>query len=84
VCTRAKYVEATKLAGNIALGSYGSALGVTAGTWTCAVVLGAPTVGTGAIACAVIGMAAGGLIGGTTGEAAGERVGDKLYEAVGK
>ncbi|MFK3972064.1 hypothetical protein ACI2KS_15195 [Pseudomonas sp. NPDC087358] len=44
VCTRAKYVEATKLAGNIALGSYGSALGVTAGTWTCAVVLGAPTV----------------------------------------
>jgi hypothetical protein len=83
-CTKAKYVEATKLAGNIGLSSYGGALGSVAGTATCAVVLGAPIFGTGAIACALIGMAIGGFIGGTAGDAAGEWAGDKLYEVIEK
>lgn len=83
-CARAKYVEASKLAGNIAFSSYGGALGAVAGTSTCAVVLGLPTLGSGAIACALIGMASGGFIGGAGGDAAGEWMGDKLYEAMEK
>lgn len=79
MCTQAKFVEGSKLVTSVTLGSVGGMLGSTAGTFVCFLVLGALT-GPGALACSIIGAAAGGYIGGTLGEIRGEMIGTKLYE----
>ncbi|QJI11176.1 hypothetical protein HKK58_01070 [Pseudomonas sp. ADAK22] len=68
-CRRAKYVETGKLMGGVA-GAYGAGkLGATVARSGCRVLLGIAAKGNGALACAVIGGAAGGYAGGNaTGE----------------
>lgn len=58
-CTRAKFVEGSKLVGGVGLGYVGGALGSSAGTLACFLVLGALT-GPGALACSIVGAALGG------------------------
>lgn len=78
-CTRAKFVEGSKLVGGVGLGYVGGALGSSAGTLACFLVLGALT-GPGALACSIVGAALGGYAGGAYGEKGGEMLGIKLYE----
>ncbi|PPS25151.1 SSU ribosomal protein S2p (SAe), partial [Pseudomonas amygdali pv. morsprunorum] len=49
----------------------------------CLVALGITT-GPGALACTIIGGAAGGWVGGEGGQWVGERIGEYIYEAVSK
>ncbi|WP_207828697.1 hypothetical protein [Pseudomonas sp. 43(2021)] len=79
-CRRVKYVEGSALVGSVVVSGYGGTVGAFIGTTVCAVVLGIPTGGTGALACVVVGGAAGGVVGGEIGSMAGERVGTILYE----
>ncbi|MCH4876466.1 hypothetical protein EQV97_03520 [Pseudomonas sp. TMW22090] len=81
-CRRAKYVESSTLMGSLAGGSAGGYVGGMAGTAVCAVVLGVSTGGPGALACAVVGGAAGGKLFGDFGSKAGEMLGDFLYGEV--
>lgn len=81
-CRRAKYVESSTLMGSLAGGSAGGYVGGMIGTGVCAVVLGISTGGPGALACAVIGGAAGGKIFGDFGSKGGEMLGDFLYSEV--
>ncbi|WP_296181016.1 hypothetical protein [Pseudomonas sp. UBA1879] len=78
-CTKAKFVESSKLVGGVGLGYVGGMLGSTAGTFACFLVLGALS-GPGALACMIVGAAAGGYGAGMGGEKIGEAVGTKLYE----
>lgn len=67
-CRRAKYVETGKLMGGVA-GAYGAGkLGSTVARSGCRVLLGIAAKGNGALACAVIGGAAGGYAGGNATE----------------
>ena len=79
VCTRAKFVEGSKLVGGVSGGYFGGMLGTSASTFTCFLVLGALS-GPGALACMIVGAAAGGYGGGVLGEMGGEMMGTKLYE----
>ena len=81
-CTQAKYVESSKLVGSVGGASVGGTLGALAGIGACAIVFGIPTAGAGALACAIVGGAAGGLTFGNLGSKGGEWVGDILYQAV--
>ncbi|MDL2188474.1 hypothetical protein P5706_30320 [Pseudomonas sp. ChxA] len=81
-CTKAKYVEGGKLLGAVGGTSAGGIAGVYSGTVACMIAFGIPTAGTGALACAIVGGAAGGLAFGTIGGKGGEWVGDVLYRAV--
>jgi hypothetical protein len=79
VCTRAKFVEGAKLVGGVGMGYVGGMAGSTAATFACFMVLGALT-GPGALACSIIGAAAGGYGAGLGGEQVGELIGTTLYE----
>jgi hypothetical protein len=81
-CTKAKYVEGSKLAGSLMLGSVTGGLGGLAGSIACAVAFGIVTGGLGALACIIIGSAAGGLVGGNIGSWAGETAGTILFESI--
>ncbi|MCK3861239.1 MULTISPECIES: hypothetical protein [Pseudomonas] len=81
-CTQAKYVEGGKLVGAVGGASAGGLAGVYVSTAACMIAFGLPTAGAGALACAIIGGAAGGLAVGKLGSKGGEWVGDALYQAV--
>ena len=81
-CTKAKYVEGGKLLGAVGGTSAGGIAGVYSGTVACMIAFGIPTAGAGALACAIVGGAAGGLAFGHIGGKGGEWVGDVLYRAV--
>lgn len=79
VCTKAKYVEGSKLVGSVAGGYIGGMVGGGAGTGVCAAALGITT-GPGALACVIIGGITVGYAGGLGGEKVGDMSGTKLYE----
>jgi hypothetical protein len=81
-CTQAKYVEGGKLIAGVAGASGGGAYGAQIGIAVCMIVFGIPTAGAGALACAVVGGAAGGLVAGKVGSAFGENTGKFLYQTV--
>ncbi|QHD07221.1 hypothetical protein [Pseudomonas sp. R76] len=74
-CTKAKYVEVSKLGGSVLGGLGGGAIG----SGLCLAIL-APTTGPGSLACLLIGGAAGGLAVGELGGRGGQMVGETLYE----
>ncbi|WP_404487680.1 hypothetical protein ABWL43_11125 [Pseudomonas sp. HT11] len=79
-CRRAKYVETGKLMGGVA-GAYGAGkLGATLARSGCRVLLGIAAKGNGALACAVIGGAAGGYAGGNVFGTGGAFLGGKIEE----
>ena len=79
-CRRAKYVETGKLMGGVA-GAYGAGkLGSTVARSGCRVLLGIAAKGNGALACAVIGGAAGGYAGGNVFGTGGAFLGGKIEE----
>lgn len=79
-CRRAKYVETGKLMGGVA-GAYGAGkLGATLARSGCRVLLGIAAKGNGALACAVIGGAAGGYAGGNATGEFGAFLGGKIEE----
>jgi len=79
-CRRAKYVETGKLMGGVA-GAYGAGkLGATVARSGCRVLLGIAAKGNGALACAVIGGAAGGYAGGNATGEFGAFLGGKIEE----
>ena len=80
-CTRTKYVEGSKLVGSVGGASAGGALGALAGIGACAIVFGIPTAGAGALACAIVGGAAGGFALGKFGSDLGENAGKFLYKS---
>jgi hypothetical protein len=79
-CERAAYVETAKLVGGVGAGYYGGKFGAVGGSAICAVVFGVPTLGWGALACGIVGGAAGASLGGKAGEASGAFLGEMLYE----
>lgn len=79
-CTKAKYVEGSKMVTGLSISSLGGSFGAYAAASLC-IGLGVPTGGASLLACAVIGGAAGGLLGGQVGSAGGELIGQKLYES---
>jgi len=79
LCTKARFVEGTKLVGGVGGGWLGGSLGSLAGSYECFIVLGALS-GPGALACMIVGATAGGYGGGLLGEKGGDIVGTKLYE----
>lgn len=80
-CTKAKYVEGSKAVIGVALAGAGGTVGAYAAGAVC-LAIGIPTGGVGALACAVIGSAAGGYLGGQAGSHVGEKSGLTLYEHV--
>lgn len=81
-CTQAKYVEGGKLVLGVSGASAGGIIGAHVGTGVCMLVFGIPTAGAGALACAIVGGAAGGLAVGKLGSAMGEGAGKLLYKTV--
>ena len=82
-CTQAKYVEGGKLVfavgGAYAGGNIGAAIGIGA----CMLVFGIPTAGAGALACAIVGGAAGGFALGSAASDVGKEAGTFLYKTWG-
>ncbi|UNM22342.1 hypothetical protein K0P33_13200 [Pseudomonas sp. ArH3a] len=81
-CMQAKYVEGGKLIAGVAGASGGGAYGAQIGIAACMIGFGIPTAGAGALACAIVGGAAGGLVAGKIGSAFGENTGKFLYQTV--
>ncbi|RMW09260.1 hypothetical protein ALP03_100807 [Pseudomonas amygdali pv. tabaci] len=77
-CKKAKYVEGSSLLGSLSFGAIGGTVGSGIAGIIC-VGLSIPTGGGAALACAVIGGAAGGMAGGALGTKGGEMMGDYLY-----
>ncbi|UHH30786.1 hypothetical protein LUW10_02810 [Pseudomonas veronii] len=82
-CTRAKFVEGGKLAFGISGAAAGGEIGATLGVFACALVFGIPTGGVGALGCAIVAGAAGGLALGALGSEIGEHAGTRLYDVSG-
>jgi len=61
----------------------GGAFGAPIGVGACMIVFGIPTAGAGALACAIVGGAAGGFAAGKAGSFLGEGTGKFLYRTVG-
>lgn len=80
-CTRAKYVEGSKLAFGVAGAYAGGYIAAPSATIACAIVFGIPTAGAGALACAVVGGVAGGVGGAMILGELGETIGTRLYES---
>lgn len=82
-CTQAKYVEGGKLVfavgGAYAGGNIGAAIGIGA----CMLVFGIPTAGARALACAIVGGAAGGFALGSAASDVGKEAGTFLYKTRG-
>ena len=81
-CTQAKYVEGGKLIAGVGVASVGGSVGAGLAISACAVVFGIPTAGAGALACAIVGGAAGGFAAGALGSGLGESAGKLLYKTV--
>ena len=81
-CTQATYVEGGKLVFGVGGASLGGSIGASVGIGACMVVFGIPTAGAGALGCAIVGGATGGLVLGKAASALGESTGKVLYEAV--
>lgn len=79
-CNRAKFVESGKLAFGIGGAAIGGEIGAGLGVFACALVFGIPTAGAGALGCAIVAGAFGGLALGGAGIEFGEHVGTRLYE----
>ncbi|MEN4749900.1 hypothetical protein ABEH28_09025 [Pseudomonas sp. Ps21-P2] len=77
-CKKATYVEGSSLLGSLSVGAIGGSVGSGIAGMIC-VGLSIPTGGGAALACAVIGGAAGGMAGGALGTKGGEMMGDYLY-----
>lgn len=74
-CTKAQYVQVSKLGGGVLGGVAGGALA----TALCIAVLG-PTTGPGALSCLLIAGGTAGAVGGNYGGEFGEYLGEKIYE----
>ncbi|PIB45506.1 SSU ribosomal protein S2p (SAe) [Pseudomonas sp. 2822-15] len=81
-CTQATYVEGGKLVFGVGGASLGGSIGASVGIGACMVVFGIPTAGAGALGCAIVGGATGGLVLGKAASALGESTGKVLYAAV--
>ena len=81
-CTQATYVEGGKLVFGVGGASLGGSIGASVGIGACMVVFGIPTAGAGALGCAIVGGATGGLVLGKAASALGENTGKVLYETV--
>ncbi|MGE7993007.1 hypothetical protein ACQKPE_18610 [Pseudomonas sp. NPDC089554] len=81
-CRKAKFVLGSGLVGGAGGSVAGGAVAGTAAIGLCSIVFGIPTVGTGAIACSVVGGAAGAKYYGEKGKERGEQWGEILYERV--
>ncbi|RFD28318.1 hypothetical protein CER19_15775 [Pseudomonas sp. GL93] len=81
-CTQAKYVEGGKSVLGVGGALLGGSMGAAVGTGACMIVFGIPTAGAGALACAIVGGATGGLVLGKAGSSFGENIGKVLYETV--
>ena len=79
-CTQAKFVEGTKLVFGVGSASVGGTIGASIGIGACMIVFGIPTAGAGALACAIVGGAAGGLVLGSSGSDLGKEAGTFLYK----
>lgn len=80
-CTQAKYVEGGKLVGSVSGAYVGGVAGFSAGIGACMVVFGIPTLGAGALACAVAGGVAGGIAFGSAGGRLGKEAATFLYKS---
>ncbi|KAA8694152.1 Uncharacterized protein ALO80_02696 [Pseudomonas caricapapayae] len=80
-CRKAKYVKGSSLVGSVAGAGLGGAGGGFLATGLCILALGITT-GPGALACTVVGGAAGGWAGGEVGEWGGEHLGEMLYKEI--
>lgn len=78
-CMKAKYIEGGKMAVGISA-SIAAGLGGGLGLTGICVAIGVPTGGLGALACAIVGVAAGAWGGGTLGSQGGEYLGTLLHE----
>lgn len=83
-CRKAKFVEASKLGGNILGGGAASLGGAAVANSICVGVLGVASGGPGAIACVLIGTLGAGWAGSELGSAGGETLGNVIYEGVAK
>lgn len=81
-CTQAKYVEGGKLVAGVTGAAVGGSIGAGIGISACVVVFGIPTAGAGALACAIVGGAAGGLATGALGSGLAESAGKFIYKTV--
>ena len=81
-CTQAKYVEGGKLLVGVGGAYVGGVAGLYVGIGACMIAFGIPTAGVGALACAIVGSAAGGFALGTLGSEGGEIAGKFLYKTV--
>lgn len=79
-CRRAKYVEAGKLGGSVTGAHWAGKLGAQLARRGCEVFLGVVAKGNGALACAVIGGAAGGYAGGNVFGTGGALLGGRIEE----
>ncbi len=82
-CRRAKYVETGKLAGGVAGAHWGGQIGAKLAGRGCTIFLGVAAKGNGALACAVIGGAAGGYAGGNFLGTGGTFLGGKIEQIEG-
>lgn len=80
-CRKAKYVEVGKMAAGIPVSMLGAWGGASA-TGSICFALGIPTGGLGALACAIVGAAAGAFGAGTVGSDIGGQTGTFLYENI--
>ncbi|BBH44048.1 hypothetical protein [Pseudomonas sp. KU43P] len=81
-CRKAKFVLGGGLVGGAGGSIIGGSLAGAASIGLCSVVFGIPTVGTGAVACAVVGGAIGGKYAGEKAKEKGEQWGELIYEQV--
>jgi hypothetical protein len=79
-CRRAKYVETGKLAGGVAGAYWGGSIGAELARRGCTIFLGVVAKGNGALACAVIGGAAGGYATGNASGTFGAFLGGQIEE----
>jgi len=82
-CRRAKYVETGKLVGGVAGAHWGGQIGAKLAGRGCTIFLGVAAKGNGALACAVIGGAAGGYAGGNFLGTGGTFLGGKIEQIEG-
>jgi hypothetical protein len=80
LCTKARYVEGSKLVIGAGAGYVAGNIGAGVGAAVCAVVFGLPTLGAGVLGCGIVGGAIAGYGGGAAGEMVGESIGEYLYE----
>ncbi|MEX5351584.1 hypothetical protein WCE02_09540 [Pseudomonas juntendi] len=78
-CSKATYVEGGALIGGMSGASIGGMMGSTAGKAAC-LAIGVSSLGTGALACSIIGAAGGAVLAGEIGNDFGGKIGLRLYD----